>query len=174
MRSSVRWVLVGTLALSCWTMLSEQRAGSAVAVVEASRQLGDTGGSDASAGEGHAILPAVLDRAVLEPAKRDIFALLKSSHVAQAPKTVIFIGPEAPLPPPPPPTLNYRYAGQMTTPEGQRLVYLSKGTDITPVEVGTRLEEGYVVEAISSEAVALRYPPRDAKAVVPIPKGEPQ
>jgi hypothetical protein len=65
--------------------------------------------------------------------------------------------------------LNYRYLGQMTDPTGQHLVYLSGPTKEIAVAVGTRLDEGYVVEAITGDAVRLHYPPLDARAVIPLP-----
>lgn len=76
--------------------------------------------------------------------------------------------------PPPPaaptaPPLAYRYLGQMVDPSGTRYVYLGKADRELPVAVGTRLEEGYVVESIGPEGIRLHYPPLDAHAVIPLP-----
>jgi hypothetical protein len=79
-----------------------------------------------------------------------------------------FVGPTY-VPPPAAPVLNYRYLGQMVDPSGQRLVYLAGPTKEVRAAVGTRLDEGYVVEAINTDGVRLHYPPLDARAVIPLP-----
>ena len=82
-----------------------------------------------------------------------------------------FVGPIYVAPPPPPaaPPLTYRYVGQMLDPSGKQLVYLGKADKDFPVIVGTRLDEGYVVEAITADGIRLHYPPLDARAVINIP-----
>ena len=58
------------------------------------------------------------------------------------------------------PPMNYRFFGRMLTPEGTQIVYLVKGAG-APIEVSVdqRLDDGYVVESITDQAVQLVYPP---------------
>jgi hypothetical protein len=166
-KASLRWSLAATLVLSAWALWSPAEPLPVVAPA-AERPHVSTAGVDVSEP-----LPPSLERQALEPAQRDPFgAVAQAAQPPAAPKPFMLVGPEQPPPPPPPPPLNYRFLGQMQTPEGQRLVYLSKGQDVTPVEVGTRLDEGYVVEAVSAEAVSLRHPAHDTRAVIPIAQAE--
>ena len=168
MKAALRWSLAATLVLSAWALWSP--AEPLPVVAPAANRLPDNSTADAVEGES---LPLSLERQALEPARRDPFvAVAQAAQPPAAPKPFVLMGPEQPPPPPPPPPLNYRFLGQMQTPEGQRLVYLSKGQDVTPVEVGTRLDEGYVVEAVSAEAVSLRHPAHDTRAVIPIAQAE--
>jgi hypothetical protein len=167
-KPALRWSLATTLALSAWALWSPAKPLPVVAPV--AERPHDSAVAGAADGEP---LPASLERQALEPARRDPFgAMVQAMQQPAAPKAFMLVGPEQPPPLPPPPPLNYRFLGQMQTPDGQRLVYLSKGQDVTPVEVGTRLDEGYVVEAVSADAVSLRHPGHDAKAVIPITRAE--
>ncbi|MED5621552.1 hypothetical protein [Ideonella sp. BN130291] len=65
--------------------------------------------------------------------------------------------------------MSYRYLGQMVDPSGKQVVYLSRGDHDVAVSVGTRLDEGYVVEAITPDGVRLNYPPLHAQVTVPVP-----
>ena len=58
----------------------------------------------------------------------------------------------------------------MTGPDGKRLVYLARGDTSIAVSVGQQLDDGYVVEAITSEAVTLLYPPLDTRIKLPVPQ----
>ena len=69
--------------------------------------------------------------------------------------------------------MTWRYLGTMITPAGQRLVMLARGDTTVTVQPGTRLDEGYVVEAIGSDAVRLVYPPLGTVVDVPIPPAQP-
>lgn len=176
MRTELRWTLLATLLLSGWALWSGRgnAPASTVAQVEPPSESGGVYRMQ-STGHDRLTLPVRLERDVMEPAKRDPFAPAAAPAPALAEvKPFVLVGPDLPPPPPPPPALSYRYLGQMRTPGGERLVYLSKGVDTTPIAVGTRLDEGYVVEGISSEAILLRYPPLDTKAMIPIPQGESQ
>ena len=64
--------------------------------------------------------------------------------------------------------MSLRFLGSMVTPAGERLVYLARGDTAVPVVVGDRLEEGYVVSALTAEAVTLVYPPMELRVIVPI------
>lgn len=50
---------------------------------------------------------------------------------------------------------------------------LARGDTSTTVEVGTRLDEGYVVESIGSDAVRLVYPPLGTSVDILIPPAPP-
>ena len=109
----------------------------------------------------------------LEPARRDIFIPVEPP----APK-VVSPPPEAapipePLPPPSAPAMTWRYLGSMLTPDGQRLVMLARGETNVTIEAGMVLEDGYVVQAISADAVRLVYPPLGTVVDVPIPAANP-
>ena len=66
------------------------------------------------------------------------------------------------------PPLPYRYLGRMVGPDGGTSVYLAKGDAVLPVQVGTRLEEGFIVEAVHPGEISLHYPPLDAHRSIPI------
>lgn len=67
------------------------------------------------------------------------------------------------------PAVDYRYLGQMIGPAGQRLIYLAKGEQLIPVQVGTRLDDGFVVEAMEANGLKLHYPPSGSRALIPMP-----
>lgn len=130
-------------------------------------------------------LPSRLDAPEIEPAKRDIFSPVAlpapPAEPASAPvmpppvQTPIAVQPPPPAPPPPaPPALPYRYLGSMLTPGGQRLVMLARGQTAVPVTEGTRLDEGYVVEAVTEEVVRLVYPALGSIVLLEIPQGDTQ
>ncbi len=101
-----------------------------------------------------AAVPARLPEQPLEPADRDPFAI--------------------PQPPPPQaPALNYRYLGQFIDPQGQRKVYLARPDKDLLVEAGTRLDEGYRVEAITDDEIRLVYEPLQQRTVIRIPAASP-
>ena len=85
---------------------------------------------------------------------------------------MVLTPPPAP-PPPAAPGINLRYLGRMTTPEGRHVVLLARGDAALTVQVGTTLEEGYVVQTIGSDAVRLVYPPLGTVVDVPIPQPQP-
>jgi hypothetical protein len=62
----------------------------------------------------------------------------------------------------------------MVTPSGERLVMLARGDTSLTIQVGTRLDEGYVVESIGTGAVHLVYPPLGTGIDIPIPPAAPQ
>lgn len=80
--------------------------------------------------------------------------------------------PVAPVPvaapPPPPPTQEYRFLGRVSGPDGIEQLLLSRGDVPVAVQVGTTLENGYVVQSISTDAVVLVYPPLGVRSTIPI------
>ena len=180
MRKSLWWALGGTLALTAASLWATRQAPTLVA---AAVRAGD---APAPADERPLLQaapgPARWDRATpagplpaqwpaqaLEPAKRDIFqpVLPPAPPPPPAPKPVPVVAPPPPAPMAPP--MNYRFFGRMLTPEGASIVYLVKGTGV-PIEVAVdqRLDDGYVVESITDQAVQLVYPPLGQRATIGI------
>lgn len=69
--------------------------------------------------------------------------------------------------------MNYRYLGQFIDPQGQRKVYLARPDKDLLVETGTRLDEGYRVEAITEDEIRLFHEPLQQRAVIRIPAAAP-
>lgn len=61
--------------------------------------------------------------------------------------------------------------GQLVDPAGKRLIYLARPDKEVAVTVGTRLDEGYIVESIATEGVRLLHPPSANKVLIPVPHG---
>ena len=57
----------------------------------------------------------------------------------------------------------------MTGPDGVTRLYLTRGDDITPIEAGTSLDNGYVVEAISQNNVTFIFPQLAVRMTLPLP-----
>jgi len=66
--------------------------------------------------------------------------------------------------------VNWHATGAMTTPQGERLVWLAKGNDEISVKPGTLLSDGYMVQSIDDETVVLLYPPIGTTARIPLPQ----
>lgn len=113
--------------------------------------------------------PALPDRLAaleFEPAEADPFVGAQRPPPEPPPKPVV---KEPPPPPAPPPPFNYRYLGRMQGPTGEESIYLTLAKRSVPIAVGTRLEEGYVVESIGPESISFHYPPLDTHTVLSIP-----
>lgn len=161
---ALRWGLLATLGLSAWALVS-QGEGTAVNVVEASPRPALSDASD------HAVTSAVAPlprRPELGQALRDPFARVIEQPAAPVPEPQPAVEVAA-EPPPSPPAMSYRFLGRMTTPEGQMLVYLSKGAAAVSVSVGSELEDGYVVKAIREDSIDIAYPPTGAVLALQIP-----
>jgi len=85
--------------------------------------------------------------------------------IAAAQMPVAISVPTAPKPPP----MNYRYLGQMVDPSGRSWVYLARAEATFPVVAGTRLDDGYVVQAIEADAVHLHHAATNINAIIPVP-----
>ena len=114
-------------------------------------------------------IPQHLSAVLLDKATADPFVDVQPP-APPAPKP--FVGPayEPLTAPSAPPQASYRYLGQMRTPEGKALVYLAQADRDIAVEIGTRLDDGYVVEAITPGAVQLHFAALDARVTIPIPQ----
>lgn len=77
--------------------------------------------------------------------------------------------PIADPPAPVAPRLTHRFYGRLTTPSGEEVVLLAQGDVPVPVSPGTTLGDGYVVQAISTEAVRLIFPPLGTVIDLPLP-----
>jgi hypothetical protein len=180
MRSAVRWALGLTLAASAAALWWPKARLPLVAAVDRAAQAqvaAPQGAGHAGAGPAAttASWPAALEPLVLDPARRDPFVAPAPSPppTPPAPRDVpatraplaVFSPPPAPAPPP----LNVRFLGRMIRPDGRDLVLLTRGDDAVPVEAGTTLNEGYVVQRVTAGAVVLVYPGLGAPIEVPIP-----
>jgi hypothetical protein len=115
-------------------------------------------------------LPAQMASLELERAERDPFEL---PPPPPPPAPVVVAAPPAP-PPPSAPAISYRYLGQMLDLQGQRQIYLVRSDNKeVRVERGTRLDEGYVVEAITTTEIKLVYEPLQQRVNIPIPAANP-
>lgn len=171
MRRSLVWALVATGALSSAALWTDGEA--PLVVLAVASHVRDRAeplnivAVDAGQEAKQEPLPASLVATSLSPAKRDVFA-----PKLVAPPPALATAPKAdPAPPPPPqaPLPNLRFMGWMVDPAGKRLVYLARGDAAVLVGPGDRLDEGYVVESLKSDAVVLVYPSLNARATVPIP-----
>src|SRR5438105_6549198 len=177
MRRQLRWALAGTAVLSIAALWVDE--GPAKVVAALGRPADSSQRFFATAQPAHdpavvaSELPHHIDAMSIEPARRDIFVPVEPA----APKPAAPTAPVAPAPLPPPsptaPPVAWRYLGAMVTPAGERLVMLARGDTTTMVQPGLRLDDGYVVEAISSDAVRLVYPPLGSMAEIPIPPAPP-
>jgi hypothetical protein len=101
------------------------------------------------------------ERGTLGESKANLFGA--QSWQPPPPKVVV-----SALRPPPPPAMAYRFAGRLLQ-DGKLQVFVSKGDTPIAVKVGDRLDGGYVVEAITAEAIALIYPPSGLRTSIAIP-----
>ena len=175
LRPGLRWALAVSVAASGAALLWPGRE---AAVLESVRTSERAAGLDELATmrpPSHAPGPASTDDRA-RPLPREL-------PVAQidAARFDPFVGVVPPPPPPPPvvaappppppqaPAPSYRFMGRMSGPDGAEVVYLMRGDSPVAVQPGTRLDDGYVVEAITKDAVRLLYPSMDARASIPIP-----
>lgn len=179
MRRSLIWILLATLAMSAVAIFmpghTPDLAGAVTATPVTLAQLSDSARAAAplAASPVAAALPANLPAPALEPAKRDIFGL--ATPVAPSPPPAPVAAPidQPPVAAPPPAApMNYRYWGRMKTPEGQQISYLVKGDDrgdnVLPIAPGTELGDGWQVESMGEDSVALVYPALQQRVVIPI------
>jgi hypothetical protein len=119
-------------------------------------------------------LPQQLERDKLEPAARDPFIYV----APPAPPP-----PKKPLPAPPPmpvpvmaapaptaPSLDLRYTGRMTTPDGTLIVFVTYAESPITLAVGQSLPNGYRVDRISDRVVELSYPALGTTARLDLPE----
>lgn len=174
MRRSLTWALGASALLSIAAIMWTSEAPRIVSAIEPrAREQMQALDSVSLAGTMHAAplepLPTHLTRLTLDPAKRDPFLPTAASAPAAVPAPTPVTTTVAAPPPPSPPPLTVRFLGSMVTPEGERLLYLARGDAAVQVKLGDRLDEGYVVESLTTDAVGLFYPPLSTRVSVPIP-----
>lgn len=108
-------------------------------------------------------------RPALEAASRNPF-VLPAVVVSKppAPLAVVVVPPSEP-PRPTAPPLNTEFAGQMTTPDGRTLVYVTQGDSTVVLEPGLTLPNGYQVDKISATAIDFLHPAFNSMARLAIP-----
>lgn len=180
MRPAVRWALLISLGATVLALIwPGNTPGRPLAMVK--MDMATSGGSSLPSGRPNEAvvmrgqpskppLPEQLPALILEPAEGDPFAIVPTSPPPQALAAVVAMPQLAPATPTLP-SLNYRYLGQLMDPQGERKVYVARGGDNKELllEKGTRLDEGYVVEAITTEAIGLIYEPLQHRVSIPIP-----
>ncbi len=119
-------------------------------------------------------LPQQLERDKLEPALRDPFMYV-APPAPPAPKKP----PPAPPPMPAPvmaapapsaPSLDLRYTGRMTAPDGTLIVFVTYADSPITLAVGQSLPNGYRVDHISDRVVDLSYPALGTTARLDLPE----
>ena len=180
MRPHLRWSLGITLVLTAAALLwpepnPQVTAGAARQTTSSAQNVSSVAdASSAPTPDAPAKpLPMAFPQHDWTPARFDPFAGVQpTAPPAAKPAQPVAIAP-APVPTPTAPPLTYRYLGQMKDPAGQQWVYLARADNHIPVKAGTTLEEGYVVESISPDAIALRYPALNTLASIAIPPSSP-
>lgn len=177
MRGSIKYALAATILLSAaaiWT--SDPPAEVAAAIRTVGMQSGEALASRAiprpTANRNvEPSLPSSLPILHMEPARLDIFMPVQPPMepvpIQPAPKEEVVAVAQQPAPAAPP--MPWRFLGSMVTPTGSRIVMLAHGNTLMHVEPGTRLSNGYVVEAVGPDAVRFIYPPLDTVVLLPLP-----
>ncbi|MBN9409211.1 MAG: hypothetical protein J0H69_08685 [Burkholderiales bacterium] len=106
-------------------------------------------------------------RPLLTPAERDPFAAAAPPAVAVPAAPVVVPAPAPVVVAVPSPNLVFQ--GQVTAPDGQRLVFASLNEVTLQLKEGQALPNGYVVKAISADAVELSHPPTNTSARLELP-----
>ena len=175
MRKAIRWALALSTLVTAGSLLwpddainlpSSLAASSRTLDLHTSEERTPPSASPATAASAQSPrpLPSTLTPAQLQPTKLDPFASVA------LPTTVLT--KETPPPPQPvvtPPPMGYRYLGQMVDPQGRTFVYLAKADKEYPARVGTEMDDGYVVEAVTATSIRMRHTASGARADVAIP-----
>jgi hypothetical protein len=110
-------------------------------------------------------------RAKLTSAGQDPFAGYAPVPKAAKPKMRVIAPPLAPMAAalPTAPELGLQYAGQMTTPSGERQVFAMQQDQLMTLRVGAVLANGYVVQSVESKVVRFLYPALNTTARLNLP-----
>ena len=179
MNRGLLWGLGGTAAVSAWVLLNPapSTGSPGTAVVAAAPAHGRADGTSiplpppfpgsTAASTAADTLPEHWPQPNVEPAARNPFV----STPPPAPKPAAVALVAAPPPPPPPPVSNYRFWGRMAVGGGQRLTYVARGDSGNPVaiDIGTRLEDGWSVEAIGDNTIVLVHAATQQRSTLSIP-----
>lgn len=175
MRVALRWCLGLTAVASAYAVWWPRNSPEVIAAAD--RPLAIHTESRLSGHDREAMnpFPPSLPEFKIEPARRDPFAGA-SPPTTKSPigtavsktQTTAEIEPALPTQPKaPPPTA--RYLGAIVNPEGVRIVMLARGDSVVPIEVGTPLGDGYIVQSIGINSVTLIHPQTSSAAEVSIP-----
>jgi hypothetical protein len=114
-----------------------------------------------------ALLPQALESYSLADVLADPFEL--PSQPAAPPLPPV---PAAPTPAPAKPTapaFSYRYFGQMTNPEGKTLYYIARADKEFVVQERQVLDDGYMVEAITTRVIRFTHPNAELPVELALP-----
>lgn len=133
-------------------------------------RVADKGKGDKADAGPRTALNEIPERDSLGKPKADLFG---SRSWQPPPPKVVAPSPEslAPPPPPPPPPQTYRFAGRLVQ-DGTVQFFVSKGDTPIAVKPGANLD-GYVVESITPNVIALVYPPLGHRENIIVPPGIP-
>lgn len=117
--------------------------------------------------------PEMFSAATSDPFQRSPLALValptESTQEHASAKQLPPRPPPAALAPAPPP-MNHRWLGRFQSPEGKWLVLLQDAEQATPVSPGMVLSSGWVVEAVTAQAVQLLHPAGGQSVWLPMPE----
>jgi hypothetical protein len=118
---------------------------------------------------GRRVLNEYPERGILGKSGSDLFGTQSwlPPPPPPSPPPKVVIQPPPPPPVPQPPAMTFRFAGRFIQ-DGKHQVYVSNGDTPMAVKVGDNLD-GYVVEAVTVNSVALVYPPLGHKMFIAIP-----
>lgn len=172
MRSSLRWLLGVSVLLAALAWWWPDDVSRPVIPTGATQAPSAPSQALASAASDAPALPERLAAPALDQASFDPF-IGAQPPAPPAPRPVVGPIDVPPAPPPAPPALTYRYLGQMTDPAGKQLHYLARADKDVTVGVGTQLDEGYVVEAITHDAIRLHHIALNVRVQITIPTADP-
>lgn len=180
-RPGIRWLLAASVVLSALALWWSPQIGQVSAPVarddvlhrraeHSSGPAATVPGTAASVALPQHLPTLHFGKAVFDPFVGALALPVPAKPAPQlAPAPVAYISaPTAPAVPNTP-AVAYRYLGQMIGPAGQRLIYLARGEQSIAVQVGTRLDDGFVVEAMDAAGIKLHYPPSNSRALIPMP-----
>lgn len=175
MRAALRWSLGLTVVVSAFAVWWPRSSPNIIAAAERSPAIHPESRLGEHDREALNRLPVTLPEFSIEPARRDPFAepappTAKPPIVSTVSKaqTTAAIEPAVPIQPKAPPS-TARYLGAIVNPEGVRIVMLARGDSVVPIEVGTPLGDGYIVQSIGINSVTLIHPQTSSAAEVSIP-----
>lgn len=176
MRAPLKWGLAGTALATAASLLWPTHE-----LVGAQDREGKSIGTTPAAPLGASMAPLPDPREVGLTRLQPLIASNAASAPVQFDPFVGLVPPPPPAPPPvappvvvapppAPPAQDYRFLGRMTDPDGVEQTLLGRGDSATPVKAGTVLDNGYVVESITPDAIVLAYTALGTKVTLQIPK----
>ncbi len=180
MRAPIKWALAGTVLATAASLLWPNRGVVAVEDRVAASPLpthappaadpgpATTHPSAASASLPVASAPSAGERASAAAAT-DVFdpfvgVLPPPPPAPPVPMAASIVA----APPPAPPAQDFRFLGRIRGPDGTEHLLLVRGDTSVTIQVGMTLDNGYVVQSISADAVELVYPPLGVRSTIPI------